>query len=164
MKAKTKKDMSAVTSSDTNPHLTVKEELEVLQKMIDNGLLHELNRRFLNPLGLSMGVSVDDDGKVDKNHFSLYISDDGVWLFLKLNREKMKAFKKWADSASIVNNYIGINRPQSRDISIKNDNKIVKGLSKMLKDDDLSKVLVSHLSMLVPEKSEDKTAPKKRGK
>jgi hypothetical protein len=33
-----------------------------IAEFIDEGYLHEVNRRFLHPLGLALEVTVDDDG------------------------------------------------------------------------------------------------------
>ncbi len=61
----------------------------------DLGVLQELNRLFLHPLGLAMEITA----KGGKSHIS------GIWdyrddpegiLFGRLNREKMKRFKAFA--------------------------------------------------------------------
>jgi len=61
------------------------------------GLLHELNRQFLHPLGLALVFKTDDETGECK-YFGIQNNTDDLegMLFSELNEEKMKAFNSFA--------------------------------------------------------------------
>lgn len=61
-----------------------------IKEFVDMGLLHELNRLFLHPIGLAMEVTVDDEtGDYSLSGIWDYREDDEGILFGDIDREKI---------------------------------------------------------------------------
>lgn len=59
------------------------------------GILHEVNRQFLHPLGLALEVVVDDDGNEKLSGIWDSRDDAEGIAFAKIDKEKMDSFEKF---------------------------------------------------------------------
>ena len=72
------------------------------------GIIHELNRQFLHPLGLALFVIEDDEGNVSIGDIIDGREDQDGYIFTKLDKEKMKTFSKlWTQRTEARQKRIG---------------------------------------------------------
>lgn len=63
---------------------------------LDTGLLWKINHDILHPIGLAIGIGVDD---ARLPRFTVQVSDDGVWFFdYEVNADKAAIFEAWTAS------------------------------------------------------------------
>lgn len=66
-----------------------------IKELRELGVIHELNRNFLHPLGLALVVNVNDDGtEFLGNILDCRDEDEGIF-FATLDSAKMEKFKKF---------------------------------------------------------------------
>lgn len=64
-----------------------------LREFRESGLLHELNRRFLHPLGLALEILIEKDGSEKLGGIWDFRDFPDGLVFAKVNSKKVKAVK-----------------------------------------------------------------------
>lgn len=80
-----------------------------LKEFHDSGLLHEVNRQFLHPLGLALAMSFEPDTNVPIALGPIYETDDPEgYRFKQLDVEKiLKVNRRWVQYASVRREVLG---------------------------------------------------------
>jgi hypothetical protein len=66
-----------------------------IKQFTELGLLHELNRQFLHPVGLALRIRIEDDGTYVLDGITDSTDDPVGIVFGKLNYDKIEAVKKF---------------------------------------------------------------------
>ena len=67
-------------------------EIYTWNSVVANGLLQEVNRRFLHPLGFSLTLSFNEDTGNYESPVIMYTKDEEGWNFDKINPSLVAAF------------------------------------------------------------------------
>ena len=68
-----------------------------IKELREMGLIHELNRLFLHPMGLALEDVISDNGEEKLGGIWDYRDDPEGILFTKLDKEKMANIKKFRE-------------------------------------------------------------------